>query len=245
MPISVCGRHWQGMSSREAWWRRFSSGSLSFTDNGARSGGFPDSEDLGSCSIHPHGAAFPCSLHPSLTHEHCRAAGVQPIRGFICLFITEFVFISEVGIPSPYKQWTLWSRRLVITFSATCQTGPLRNVCKEGTCLSALLRQGGQASWGNVPAQYFCTLAFLLRASGSGMDQGHMSSIFPRTEKRKPPLLNKEVGGGECISISKTTTHISARWQKRGELLTRLSVQLTTQPWPGRLFLVFLWFILT
>lgn len=71
---------------------------------GARSGGFPDSEDLGSCSIHPHGAAFPCSLHPSLTHAHCRAAGVQPIRGFICLFITEFVFISEVGIPSPYKQ---------------------------------------------------------------------------------------------------------------------------------------------
>lgn len=124
--------------------------SVSLT-TGPGQGAFPILK-TGSCSIHPHGAAFPCSLHASLTHAHCRAAGVQPIRGFICLFITEFVFISEVGIPSPYKQWTLWSRGLVITFSATCQTGLLRNVFKEGTCLSALLRQGRQACWGNVPA---------------------------------------------------------------------------------------------
>lgn len=58
---------------------------------------------------------------------------VQPTRRCICLFRIGFAFVFLAGIPPPCKQWTLWSRGLVITYYASCRAGPLRNVFKEGS----------------------------------------------------------------------------------------------------------------
>lgn len=56
----------------------------------------------------------------------------------ICLLSTGFAFVFEVGIPSPCKQWTLWSRGLVMAYSASRWARPLRNFFKEGSASLAL-----------------------------------------------------------------------------------------------------------
>lgn len=169
-------------------------------------------------------------------HRHCTLAWLQLIWGYVEWSICYWVCIHFWTWHSlAIKTVNFLKQGKSRTYYAASQTGPLREVFKDGTCFSTLLSQDGQEYWASVPArlQSFAPVS-LLRASGSGTFQDLKRENLPSWTKK---LVIVYLSGEALDPFIKEAVN-------RVELPTQFSVQRTTWPWFDRLFPVFLWCIL-
>lgn len=191
----------------------------------------------------PQGSTFPVPSTPDLMLWHL-------LLGLV---------VAHVGIYSPAYQLGLYSSLKLaflhclhrecceagtcVTWWAVCPTGPFRNVFKEGTRFSALLRQSGQACWENVlPTSSSLIWPLYQELQGRASWVGVHFKDYPKKWKNKTLPLEQR---GEWWTVDLSSEAPDQFITEAVQLLSQFRVQLTTGPWfERRLLPVFLRFIL-
>lgn len=151
LSISVGGSHRQGVSHHTRPVKTLLLRLPQPHGNKATSRSFPNEEDPGFPWDKP--CRTPLSPAPSthsLMHRHCKLAWLQLVWGYMELSIRHWICIHFWTWHSlAIKTVNFLKQGKSHTDSATSQTGPLREVFKDGTCFSTLLSRDGQAYWGS------------------------------------------------------------------------------------------------